>query len=361
MVKTIAGLSWRCGPNWIRHHVLPYRAEYNLRRHGPLYCGLYVTFRCNLACSWCVNPPLPEGLGLDDYEADVESVARILDHPFFRTVAHINLTGGEPLINKNIGGIIRLIRQRGFLVGMVTNGTLLESRMDELVDVGIADIRVSVYAHTVDRLAKVLPKLKGKLNIATSYIILRSELHGNPEGIVKAVKMSADSGAVGTRLNFYMPAGKHGVEELVYEDDPALGDLRTRLNREVPGYRVYWRTPLQRTIRGGRDKTCRQPWENFHVDARGNLGLCCRYCFPDRDKGGNLFEQEIPELLYTKALQRMRAGILDPGPVVPPECANCLYLSSDKAASKVMDSPLPTLIRKKMSFRREESSGPGDT
>ena len=82
-----------------------------MRLHGPLYCGLYVTFRCNLSCPWCVNPPLPEGLGLDDFEADEASVSRLLDHPLFRTVAHINLTGGEPLFNRNIEGIIRLIRR----------------------------------------------------------------------------------------------------------------------------------------------------------------------------------------------------------------------------------------------------------
>jgi organic radical activating enzyme len=276
-------LGLRCAPNWLRHQVLGYRPEYNLRRHGPLYCGIYVTFRCNLACSWCVNPPLPEGTCLDDYEADVESVARILDHPLMRTVAHINLTGGEPLTNKNIGGIIRLIRRRGFLVGMVTNGLLLENRVDELLDAGIADVRVSMYHNTVDRLATVLPKLRGKLSVATSYIILKTELHQRPEAIEKAVQMSMESGAVGTRLNFYMPAGQHGEEELVYEDDPALADLRARLKSRFPDYRIYWRSALQRTIASGKDKTCRQPWENFHVDARGNLGLCCRYCFPNRN------------------------------------------------------------------------------
>jgi organic radical activating enzyme len=351
-------LGLRCAPNWLRHHVLGYRPEYNLRRHGPLYCGIYVTFRCNLACSWCVNPPLPEGTCLDDYEADVESVARILAHPLMRTVAHINLTGGEPLTNKNIGGIIRLIRRRGFLVGMVTNGLLLENRVDELLDAGIADVRVSMYHNTVDRLATVLPQLRGKLSVATSYIILKTELHQRPEAIEKAVQMSMESGAVGTRLNFYMPAGQHGEEELVYEDDPALADLRARLKSRFPDYRIYWRSALQRTIASGKDKTCRQPWENFHVDARGNLGLCCRYCFPNRKAGGNLFEQPVGELLNSQALKTMRAAILDPSPVVPKECINCLYLSSDTAARKVLDSPLPTLIRKKLAGRKAKARPP---
>ncbi|NCA83560.1 MAG: radical SAM protein [Opitutae bacterium] len=183
MGASLLRVGLRCGPNWLRHHVLPYRAEYDIRRQGPMYVGLYVTFRCNLACSWCVNPPLPPGLGLDDYEADVESVSRLLDHPFFRTVAHLNLTGGEPLMNKNLGGIIRLIRRRGFLVGMVTNGLLLEGRLPELLDVGISDIRVSMYDNTVDRLATVLPRLRGRLHIATSYLVLKSVLRDHPETI----------------------------------------------------------------------------------------------------------------------------------------------------------------------------------
>lgn len=340
-------LAVRSGPNWLRHHVLPYRPEYDLRRHGPLYCGLYVTFRCNLACSWCVNPPLPKGLGLDDYEATPEAVDRLLAHPLFRTVAHVNLTGGEPLLNKNLPEIIRLIRRRGFLAGMVTNGLLLESRISDLLAAGIADIRVSMYGNTLDRLATLLPRLRSKLSIATSYIILGSELHAHPEAIEKAVQIAADSGSVGMRLNFYMPAGQHGDEELVYEDEPALADLKARLADRFPGFPIYWRPAVRRTIQSGRDKTCRQPWENFHVDARGNLGLCCRYCFPS-PSNGNLFEQALPDLLNDPALTKMRAGILDPGPAIPPECANCLYLSGGKAAPKVMKSPLPTLIRKKL-------------
>ena len=354
----LAKLGLRCGPNWLRHHVLGYKAEYDLRRHGPLYCGLYVTFRCNLACSWCVNPPLPKGLTLDDYEADEASVEKLLGHPLFRTVAHVNLTGGEPLTNKNLPGIARLIRRKGFLVGMVTNGLLLESRLEELAASGIADVRVSTYNNTLDRLAETLPRLRGKLHVATSYIIMNSELHGNPEAIEKAVRVGAESGAVGTRLNFYMPAGKHGTEELVYEDDPALADLKARLADRFPDYRIYWRPAVRRTIEGAADKTCRQPWENFHVDARGNLGLCCRHCFP-LPENGNLFGQPPGELLNKPRLRGMRAGILDPGPTVPKDCENCLYLGGGNAARKVFASPLPTLIRRKLAAGRRPGAGGG--
>lgn len=347
MLFGLLRMGWRCGPNWLRHQLLPYRAEYNARRHGPLYCGLYVTLRCNLACSWCVNPPLPPGLALDDYDADIESVARLLDHPLFRTVAHINLTGGEPLKNESLPAIIRLIRRRGFLAGMVTNGLLVEERLNELIEVGIADIRVSVYDHTADRLASVLPRLRGKLPFAASYIVLKGTLDRQPELIEKAVRISRESGAVGMRMNFYMPAGAEDEREVVYEDDPALADLKARLAARFSGYPIYWRSAVQRTIGGGRDKTCRQPWENFHVDARGNLGLCCRYCFPSKEKGGNLFEQPLRDVFGSRDLKGWRAAILAPGPVVPKECEKCLYLTSGKALRKVFASPLPTLIRKK--------------
>lgn len=348
-----------CGPNWLRHQLLPYRAAYELGRHAPMYCGLYVTFRCNLSCPWCVNPSLPAGLSLDDYEADVASVIRLLDHPLFRSVAHINLTGGEPLMNRHLPGIIRLIRQRGFLVGMVTNGLLLEEQLTELLDAGVADVRVSIYPNTVDRLAEILPRLCGKLPIATSYIILKSELDEQPDAIEKVVRISMESGAVGSRLNFYMPTTEHGSKDIVYEDDPALADLKVRLASRFPDYAVYWRPAVQRTIRGGKDKTCRQLWENFHVDARGNLGLCCRYCFPDKERAGNLFEQAVPELLNSKQLQRMRAALLDPGSAIPAECSQCLYLSSSKAAHKFVTSPLPSLIRRSSALHRRRADRRG--
>ncbi|NCA83561.1 MAG: hypothetical protein EOM72_12605 [Opitutae bacterium] len=163
--------------------------------------------------------------------------------------------------------------------------------------------------------------------------------------------MASESGAVGTRLNFYMPSGQHGEEELTFEGDPELADLKARLADRFPGYRIYWRPAVQREIGGAADKTCRQPWENFHVDARGNLGLCCRYCFP-APRHGNLFAQAVPELFNSDALRSWRAGLLDPGPVVPKECENCLYLNGGGAARKVMASPLPTLIRKKLAARK---------
>ena len=79
--------------------------------------------------------------------------------------------------------------------------------------------------------------------------------------------------------------------------------------------------------------------------------MCCRFCFPSPENG-NLFEQPPGELLNTPRLKGMRAGILAPGPVVPKDCENCLYLSGEKAAKKVLASPLPTLIRRRLASGR---------
>ena len=59
-------------------------------------------------------------------------------------------------------------------------------------------------------------------------------------------------------------------------------------------------------------------------------------------------------------MQAWRAALLDAGAGVPKECVNCLYLNGGGAARKVLASPLPTLIRKKLAgFARSPAGSPG--
>lgn len=343
----------RAGPNWLRHLFLPYREEYNIRRHAPLYCGMYVTFRCNLTCPWCLVPRFPENRAMDDYEATPAAVERLLKHPLFAGVAHVNLTGGEPLLNNSLFDIVRLLRRRGYMTGIVTNGLLLEDRLQEVKDAAIDNIRISIYQNTVDKIATLLPRLRDDIMIATSYIILRTELHNNPEAIEDVVRISHDSECIATRINFYIPTGDCDGTEVVWEDDSALHDLKKRLADRFPKYKIFWRPATKRTVTGAAEKTCRQLWETFHVDALGNLGLCCKLCGTFDAKGGNLFSTEMDDLFNSEYLRGMRAKLISPGPDIPEDCADCLYLSSSRALSKALASPMPQMIGNSLFGDRE--------
>ncbi len=104
-----------------------------------------VTSNCNYRCIFChregeINRPdglTPEMIGL------VGEAAYRLGIRFFK------ITGGEPLLRKDIGEIIRQLKFPGSEVSLTTNGFFLEERIDELLEAGLD--RANVSLHSIHR------------------------------------------------------------------------------------------------------------------------------------------------------------------------------------------------------------------
>lgn len=108
-------------------------------RYNPLLAQMVVTRRCNLSCGYCneyddFSPPVP----YDTLARRVEALARL-------NTAAITLTGGEPLMNPDLCQAIRLVRERGMIATMITNGYRLnERRIAELNHCGLQEMQISV-------------------------------------------------------------------------------------------------------------------------------------------------------------------------------------------------------------------------
>ncbi len=77
------------------------------------------TSGCNLRCRWCDTPYtswLPEG--------ERRSVADLLAEATGSGVRHVVVTGGEPLLQREIGALTRGLRAAGLHVTVETAGTL---------------------------------------------------------------------------------------------------------------------------------------------------------------------------------------------------------------------------------------------
>ena len=110
-----------------------------------------VTDRCNFRCTYCMPKevygeafkflPKEELLDFDEIEKIAKTFASI-------GVTKIRLTGGEPLVRKNIEDLIlRLSKIEGIEdIAMTTNGYLLESKLDSLIESGLNRITVSLDA-----------------------------------------------------------------------------------------------------------------------------------------------------------------------------------------------------------------------
>jgi hopanoid biosynthesis associated radical SAM protein HpnH len=96
------------------------------RKRYPLVLMLEPLFRCNLACSGCGKIDYPDPI-LNRRLSVAECLAAV-DECGAPVVA---IPGGEPLIHKEIGAIVKGIVARKKFVSLCTNALLLEKRLDE--------------------------------------------------------------------------------------------------------------------------------------------------------------------------------------------------------------------------------------
>lgn len=119
------------------------------------YLRISVTDRCDLRCRYCMAEKmqfLPK-----DQVLTLEEIALIADLFVARGITRIRLTGGEPLVRRDIGDLVRRIGrhigQRLDELTLTTNGTRLATHADMLVDAGVRRINVSLDSRDPDRFA----------------------------------------------------------------------------------------------------------------------------------------------------------------------------------------------------------------
>ncbi len=104
-----------------------------------------VTDRCNFRCRYCMPEEGMTWLRRDDL-LTYEEIARLAAVLAGLGVSHIRLTGGEPLMRKDLSSLVRMIRAVSDIkdIALTTNGYFLAEQIDALVDAGIDRINVSM-------------------------------------------------------------------------------------------------------------------------------------------------------------------------------------------------------------------------
>ena len=109
------------------------------------YLRLSVTDRCNLNCLYCT--PLEKGQFLTHDEVlRYEEMARLVKVFVGLGVKKVRITGGEPLIKRNITGLLRLLKEiKGIEeISMTTNGAHLKDMARELKEAGLDRVNISL-------------------------------------------------------------------------------------------------------------------------------------------------------------------------------------------------------------------------
>jgi hopanoid biosynthesis associated radical SAM protein HpnH len=95
------------------------------RKRYPLVLMLEPLFRCNLACAGCGKIDYPDAIL--NRRLSVEECLQAVDECGAPMVA---IPGGEPLIHRDIGEIVKGIVARRKFVSLCTNALLLEKKLD---------------------------------------------------------------------------------------------------------------------------------------------------------------------------------------------------------------------------------------
>lgn len=115
------------------------------RRHTNL--RISVTDRCNIRCFYCMpadNIRFMDREHLLTFE-EIEQIVRVVV-PL--GVTKIRLTGGEPLVRRDLHRLVAMIRRIAGIqdIGLTTNGILLAEQAQELFDAGLRRLNVSLDA-----------------------------------------------------------------------------------------------------------------------------------------------------------------------------------------------------------------------
>jgi len=117
---------------------------------------LSVTDRCNLRCHYCM--PEDEYLWLPRGDVlDFEEISRLADLFAEVGVDRLRITGGEPLMRRDLPTLVGLLSRKPWLkdLALTTNGLLLADAIGDLVRAGLHRVTVSLDTLRRDRFERL--------------------------------------------------------------------------------------------------------------------------------------------------------------------------------------------------------------
>ncbi|HEY0080925.1 MAG TPA: radical SAM protein [Pyrinomonadaceae bacterium] len=163
-----------------------------LSTNHPVLAHVIPMRRCNLACAYCneydkTSEPVP-----------VEEMKRRLDKLADLGTSVVTISGGEPLMHPQLDEIVRHIRRRGMIAGLISNGYYMTpERIRRLNEAGLEYLQISIDNVEPDEVShKSLKNLDKKLRNLAMY----SEFHVNINSVIGGgIKNPEDALTVGRR------------------------------------------------------------------------------------------------------------------------------------------------------------------
>ena len=312
-----------------------------MQENYPLYSLLIeITKKCNAACDQC-------GSRCDIHSEERLSKTQILSalddiKTHIGTYTMLNITGGEPLLRKDLFEIMGEASAMGFDWGMVTNGSLItDSVISQMKSSGMKTITISVdglkdthdsLRHLPGSWEKIMAALK-KLKEAAFLDHLQVTFTANRRNVYEFESLYRILNPIGLdsiRVSFMDPIGRAldntdlllTREEILY-----FTDLVNKCNRERNGTKVIWGCPhYLGDLLNERKFYCFAGIYTASILFNGDIFVCPSVEHRPELIQGNILTDSFSEVWKNGFLPFRRRTI-------PQKCKTCIHLADCKGDS----------------------------
>ncbi|MEW6068739.1 MAG: radical SAM protein [Nitrospirota bacterium] len=317
----------------------------------PKWIAWEITRRCNLKCIHCRSSSKIEVKEHPDFSTN--EAFRILDDITSYAKPVIVLSGGEPLLRKDVFEIAKYGTNKGLRMCLATNGTLVtDETCEKIKDSGIKIVSLSLDGSKEkihDDFRNQKGAFAGSINAARlfkkhgiEFIINSSFTKRNQEDIPKIYKLAKELGATAWYMFMIVPTGRGEeiMNELISKEDyEEILDWHYHMEMDEKDMLVrptcaphYYRVVLQKSKQEGAKferrtlkfstggaKGCIAGQLISLIDVDGNV-LPCSY-FPKA--AGNIKKQSFKDIWENSELFRELRDFKK----YKGKCGSCEYLS----------------------------------
>ena len=286
---------------------------------GPYKVTLELTNRCNLRCIFCQRwKSQDEGLSTDELK-------KILADLKENNVKTVSMSGGKPLLRKDIFEIINFCRDIGLSVTLNTNGLAASKFADEIVESGLKAIHFSIdspdpkvhdYLRGVkgsfDAAVKGIKDLseRGNMKLYISTVITKKS-YGEVDKFIQLAKSLHVNGITFVPI-YDFDSGNFTVEDKSLKEiswDIFLKSIEAHLEPRFSTLPLSYYQKIKEFVKSPEifysNMRCIAGFMHAHIDCRGRVYPC----FTMFKQMGDLRKEKFRKIWWSKKAREIRENI----------------------------------------------------
>lgn len=295
---------------------------YKLGMPKPVSCAYFMTYKCNLSCSYCpigsdTGSELSEFVKRTKKELNTEEAKYAISQLKKIGILKLTFSGGEPLIRRDLEELAAYAKENGMKTILTTNGTLLDKGRGEKIDGCFDEIEFSIAGMeemddrlrgggTFERLRENIRHVR-KTSKGLAFLVNKYNI-GEVEKVLEFAKENCDF------ISFWLV---HFADEFCPGEDAAddICEKLVRIKKENKDFVRNSEESLKLVadfFKGKKEIFDCNPFDLYlTLQPDGSVGGCCYPWF-----AGNILEEGIEEIFSRKDIEKE---------ILRQKCSGCFY------------------------------------